>query len=194
MKYILNFLSGIELKNEVNCITLGAFSICNCQYLIEKFPEDFPKSNHKKEQKYLIYVTSQENLNTEIFKEIFDEKIKLFFNTLLYCLGKRAYSIQDTEFFNICSKNKNLYYTSEEFGLEMRGNCYKTICPTCRISDRFFKSTGNCIKLFEYIDQKPTSEIEQKIFLAVKWIGEGLTHSDLTIGYMCLCIALETLL
>lgn len=172
MKYILNFLSGIEFKDENTYIRLGSFLICNNKYLIINFPEDYPKKDSSEEQKYFVYETNQRNIETEAFKKVFAEKIKLLFNTLLYCVGKRAYTMPDTDFCNAYNNNKKLYHSSEEFGLEFRGNFHKTHCPDCYISDKLFKKKGNCLKLFDYIEKKPSSEIEQKYFYLLNGLAK----------------------
>lgn len=194
MKYILSFLGGIKFKNENEYIRLGSFLICNDKYLMQNFPEDFTKNNTYNDFSYLLYECKEKSIETDYFKNLYSDKIKLFLNTILYCIDERAFTLPKVSYSNNNNINKNLYYSGDEYSLGIKFCTSSIFSPSCCISNKMFNRSGNTLKLFDYIEKEPSSEIEQKIFLAVKWIGEGLTHSDLRIGYMCLCIALETLL
>lgn len=203
-KQIINSLLGIELNPSLEYLKLGNFSIWSYNYfkqmfptikpLDEKFPENSVVPNEaNKEKAYLIYETNR-NVKLKSFEKNFSNTLNNFLNLILYIKELRAYNINKHGNFYSLKGFKDLYFGGEEISFTCRSFFCESYSKICILDDKIFKKRGNNKKIFEYIENEPSTEIERKIKLAISWIGQSLCNHHLDEAYMGLCIALETLL
>lgn len=200
--YILFSVNNITLGKNIDYFQLGNFILCNYKYFHTIFPNVTPKTspedenslipNPKSKHDFILYSTNK-NTHTKKFEKEFSDKLNTFVDIMLYINGKRTYTVEEYWYLHK-EQSSNLCVLGNDINFGSRSDSFNIFYDNCKVSKILFKKIGNNIKLFKYIDSEPNTEIEKKIKLSVLWIALGLRTNNLTQAYVCLCIALETLL
>lgn len=198
---VISHIYGITLRDGLDHLTLGSFTICDTNYLFEHYSDSLKTFSKKiqtpKGQVAQIdhYYIIQENIvditYTDVQKQ-FENNVVDFITTILYCIPNKQ---QDNNKISITkeeSKNE-IYMKSNSRECES----YTTMDlmePLYILDNKIFKYPGNNIKVFEYLDNEPSTQIEKKIKLAVSWIGQSLRNNHQIESFLGVFVALETLL
>lgn len=200
--FVLFSVNNILLSKSVDYFKLGNFTLCGYKYFHDIFPKVIPPTgledensiipNPKSKNSFILYSTNK-NIHTKKFEIEFSNILNVFVDFMLYINGKRAFETEDY-WYHHKEQCENLSLLGNDVNFCSRSDSFKVFYNNCKVSKSLFNKIGNNIKLFKYVDSDPNTEIEKKIKLSVLWIALGLRTSNLTQAYVCLCIALETLL
>lgn len=198
---LITKLYGFCLKDANTCIKLGDFSICDYNYYLHNFKsefqvvpevEEFKVPEGQVENCFIIHnnIIAIDKIKAEY---LFFEHIEQFINTMLYCIPNCTTlnenityrcSKSDIKFISINNDTKEKYCSMKNTTL---------MNPLYDLSEKLFEFNNQRI-LFENIDKKNLTALEQRVQMSVNWFGLSLRNNNLIQRYTFLSIALETLL
>lgn len=198
---VISHIYGITLREGLDHLNLGSFTICDTNYLYENHPEAIStfskKINMPKGQVAQIdhYYIIQKNIIGVTYNEVqkqFENNVSDFITTLLYCIPQKH---PDNNKISITKENSsNEIYIKSDTRTSESHTTMDLMSPLYILDNKIFKYAGNNVKLFEYLDKEPSTQLEKKIKLAVNWIGQSLRNNHMIESFLALCVALETLL
>lgn len=198
---LISSFYGFKLRDGLEKLDLGDFTICNKIYIEKNYPEtnDIFKAKYIQSTGLIaeidFYYVIQRNIKADDLQNaitIFENSIDHLINTILYCIPvrqdkNRRISTRDER------ANQILFIKTNDSSHESYSN-HDLSFPLYVLDENIFTFPGNSSRLFEYITTDPSTNIQSRICRAANWIGQALRNPDIIEGFLWLAVALETLL
>ena len=192
---------GFCLKSPNSFIKLGNYILCDYTYFENTYATEHKINNTTtiiKEptgqiQNCIIIHENILAIDSQKAKFEFNTKVEKFINTMLYCT---AYCSEENSKISAKNTNINTHYIC----IDKQNNTplfsvsnESIVNPLYDLSQEFFDK-NQYEQLFEYIDNINLRELENKLKLAIDWVGQSMRNNNIQQKFTFLCIALETLL
>ncbi len=126
-------------------------------------------------------------------KFIFFKKIEKFINCTLYCCSNHTENNYKISYINNHSLSKVIVKDNTNDIVQCVNENNSLFNPIYDLSENFLKHQYNEY-FYNLLDKDNLSKLEEKLKIAVDWIGQSYRIPSLQQKFMFLCISLETLL